>query len=169
MKRLLKLGLFFLVLLILDLSLKSYVFHNVSKMSWMHPFYPYGGIGVFENFLGVSFSINHVENTGAAWGILSNYTKSLFILRIVIVVALGIYIGFFNKNRKTDFPFLLIITGAIGNILDFFFYGKVIDMFHFIFFGYSYPVFNLADAMITIGIGWLIVVFIMQNFKKLKS
>ena len=45
--------------------------------------------------------------------------------------------------------------GALCNILDYFFYGHVIDMLHFVFWGYDYPVFNVADSFICIGVFWL--------------
>jgi Lipoprotein signal peptidase len=45
----------------------------------------------------------------------------------------------------------LIVTGAIGNAFDYWRYGHVIDFLHFTFWGSSFPVFNLADAYITLG------------------
>lgn len=45
----------------------------------------------------------------------------------------------------------LIMGGATGNLIDYFRFGYVIDMFHFTFWGYSFPVFNFADAAISIG------------------
>jgi len=134
-------------------------------MSWLYPFYPYGGIGIFKDFLGISFSINYVDNTGAAWGLLAKYPHFLFSIRIFIVIGLLIYLAKFNFDKAKDLPLLLIITGAIGNILDFIFYRKVIDMFHFNFWGYSYPIFNLADAMITVGIVWLFITFFKKKIK----
>ena len=50
-----------------------------------------------------------------------------------------------------------IIVGAVGNLVDYVAYGFVVDMFHFILWGYDYPVFNVADTAITVGMGWLIV------------
>jgi signal peptidase II len=134
----------------------------VNKMSWIYPSYPFGGIGVFRDFLGISFSINHVENTGAAWGIFNKFPSFLFFVRMVIVTGLIVYLAL-RSDRRRDLPLLLIITGAIGNMLDYIFYKKVIDMFHFNFWGYSYPVFNIADMMITIGIIWLFLVLIKKK------
>lgn len=145
-----------LFLLVSDICIKYYTVMHIPTMSWMHPFYPYGGIAVFKDFFGVSLSLNKVENLGAAWGLFAAYSDYLFYLRILVVIGLMVYL-FLNKNSWKAFPLMLIITGAIGNILDFVFYKHVIDMFHFNFFGYSYPVFNLADAMITVGIMLLIV------------
>jgi len=168
-KRGLKLLIIFCVLIILDIASKYYVSHFIEKMSWKHPFYPFGGIGVFKDFFGISFAINYVVNTGAAWGLFSKFPKFLFFLRIVIVIGLVIYLGFYNKDKKKDIPLALIITGAIGNIIDFIFYKKVIDMFHFVFWGYSYPIFNLADAMISIGIIWLFFTFFEKKMKRKKA
>jgi signal peptidase II len=155
----------FVFFLLLDIFSKYLVYKNIPVMGWQNPIYPYGGIGIFKNFLSISFSIVHVQNTGAAWGILSDYTNLLFYLRILIVIFLVIYILFFNKDKKKDLPLFLITTGAIGNILDIILYNKVIDMFYFRFYKFSYPVFNLADAMITVGIIYLIIIYTFFNKK----
>jgi len=169
MRRWIKLLILFIFLILIDIGTKNYVFHNVQKMSWLHPFYPYGGIGVFKDFLGISFSINLVENTGAAWGLFSKYPHVLFFIRVFIVIGLVVYLAIFNKDKRKDIPLILIITGAIGNILDIIFYKKVIDMFHFRFWNYSYPVFNFADFFITLGIILLFFTFISRKFKRAKK
>ena len=63
---------------------------------------------------------------------------------------------FFGKVKERRIPLALILTGAVGNLFDFFLYGHVIDMFHLNFWGYSYPVFNFSDLLITSGIAWLL-------------
>jgi signal peptidase II len=163
-KRYFKIFIIFIILVTLDIISKYWVYRNVAKMSFLYPFYPFGGIGIFKVF-GISFSINLVENTGAAWGLFDKYPLILFFIRVVIVLALIGYLLIFNRDRKKDLPLALIISGAIGNILDFIFYKKVIDMFHFNFWGYSYPVFNLADSMITIGIVWLFFTFLKRQMR----
>lgn len=118
--------------------------------------YPYGGIGVFQDFFGVSLSLTYVSNTGAAWGILSNYSLFLLIGRILLVSFLIWYVlrGKGPTIRLTALT--VIIAGAIGNIFDMLFYKHVIDMVKFVLWGYHYPVFNIADAAICTGIGLLI-------------
>ncbi|MEM1283417.1 MAG: signal peptidase II, partial [Chlamydiota bacterium] len=118
--------------------------------------FPFGGIAVFKNFFGVDFSIVHAINRGAAWGILSQYQQFLLVGRIILIVMVVVYALFFNSNRSYDMPLALIITGASANVLDYFLYGHVVDMFYFIFWGYHYPVFNVADSAICIGVAWLI-------------
>lgn len=117
--------------------------------------YPYGGLPVFQDFYGIDFSINYVINHGAAWGILAAYQKQLLYLRLVLIVAIFIYL-FFEKKIRNQIPLVLILAGALGNIVDVFVYGHVVDMFHFVFWGFDYPVFNVADSAICIGIGWLL-------------
>lgn len=121
------------------------------------PDFPYGGKAIFQNFLsGIDFSLNLVANQGAAWGIFSNYPNLLTYVRLGIVLFLITRI-FKNSIRLSKRCALsLICAGAIGNVLDHYKYGYVIDMLHFSFWNYDFPVFNLADAAIFLGTIWLI-------------
>lgn len=139
--------------IVVDFLTKAWTVAEIPVMS--SHIYPYGGIGVFQNIFGIEFSLIHTINRGAAWGILSNYQGALLIFRIVLIVGTFIYLKFFNTRRQWELPFALIIAGALGNVIDFFVYGHVIDMFHFVLWGYDYPVFNVADSTIFIGICWL--------------
>ncbi len=166
MNKWVKLILISLFLLSLDSALKYFVQKNVPRME--EHFYPYGGIGVFENFFGISLSLNYVENKGAAWGSFANYSTLLFYARVFIVLGLIVYLILANLTFKKLFPYWLVITGAIGNILDYIFYGHVVDMIHFVFGSYSFAVFNLADAMISAGI-LLLIIESFPSFKKRKA
>ena len=138
---------------ILDRLVKVYVDTNIAPATILSPFYPYGGVGVFQDLCGgIDFSINHVTNTGAAWGVFSTFSKFLLLLRIALIIGLMVYLFFLNKDKAKHFPLALILTGAIGNVLDHFIYGHVVDMFHFKFWGYSFAVFNVADATIFCGV-----------------
>lgn len=130
------------------------------------PSYPYGGIGVFKNFFGIEFSISHQVNRGAAWGMFADYQIPLLYLRIALIIGLLAYLLFFNRYQNWVFPFTLIIAGALSNVLDFFLYGHVIDMLHFVLWNYDFPVFNLADSAIFIGISLL---FLISTIEKKKS
>lgn len=124
------------------------------RPNWL--WYPYGGIGIFKNFLGIEFSLSHQINHGAAWGILADYQISLLYLRIVLIAFLFFYIVFFNKKPERNTPLVLIIAGATSNVIDYFLYGHVVDMLHFVLWGYDFPVFNLADSAIFIGVAYLL-------------
>lgn len=145
-----------LIILTADAVTKWLTQMYIPLMDHRFPVYPYGGIGIFKNILGIEFSISYLQNTGAAWGQFSNYQLPLLILRFVFIAGLLAYLFFVNKHPNRQIPLILIITGAIGNVIDYFLYGHVIDMFHFILWGYDFPVFNVADAAISIGIIWLL-------------
>lgn len=114
--------------------------------------YPYGGIGVFRNFLGgIDCTLTHVINPGGAWGIFSNFPRSLVVSRIIVVSMLFYYIVKTPTQFWKKLSLIAIFAGALGNIVDYFIYGHVIDMIHFSFWGLSLPVFNLADLSICVG------------------
>lgn len=151
-----KLCLIGLVVLLADFSLKFWVNQSLPLMSHSSPFYPYGGIGIFHHFLGIEFSLTHHTNTGAAWGLFQNWPMLLLTSRIVLISVMAAFFIFAKLERFYYIPIILILSGAIGNIIDYFVYGHVIDMFHFVLWGYDFPVFNLADAFICVAVGWLV-------------
>lgn len=127
-------------------------------------------IGEEIPLLGNVFKLLFVENDGMAFGWMSGggTVKTLLsIFRIVAVIALFIIIFRITK-KGTKFGVLfglsLITAGAMGNIIDCLFYGKVfhyagwlhgrvVDMFSISFFP---PIFNFADAAITVGVFYMI-------------
>jgi signal peptidase II len=117
--------------------------------------YPFGGIPIFS-FGGITFSLNSIANTGMAWGFFADCPGVLFTIRIFILLGLIFF-------APKQFPIWLIITGAFGNALDYCLYGKVIDFFHFTFWGYSFPIFNIADSCITIGV--IVLIFFSRQHK----
>lgn len=152
-----------LSILLLDAVTKYFTQEALPLIAYSDSYYPYGGVGVFENFGGVEFSLVHAINRGAAWGVLSNFQVPLLILRIILVAVLAYFLLFLNKHRLWRLPLTLIVAGATGNIIDYFIYGHVIDMFHFVLWGYSFPVFNVADSAISLGITWM---FILSFFNE---
>lgn len=147
-----------IAILAADQLMKYFVHTEMPRMTHEAQWYPYNGVGVFENFLGIEFSIVHAVNFGAAWGMFSNFQVPLLILRVVLIMGLCLYLILFNKNKSLVLPFLCVIAGAAGNVIDYFIYGHVVDMFHFVLWGYDYPVFNIADAFICIGMAFLILI-----------
>lgn len=150
------------VVLVIDFTSKYYTQKYLPLIQKGAVWYPYGGIPVFKDFFGIEFSLVHATNKGAAWGLGASYQLPLMILRGCLIAGLLIYVCFFNKNKSYQIPLALIIAGAIGNVIDYFLYGHVIDMFHFVLWGYQYPVFNVADSAIFLGI----VSLLLLSFKK---
>lgn len=108
-------------------------------------------IPVIEGF----FSITSHRNTGAAWGIASG---QLTFFIIITIVALSIYAILykdcdFKKLPLYSIALSLIVSGTIGNFIDRIFKdGKVTDFLDFIIFGYDFPIFNVADCCLVIGV-----------------
>ena len=148
-----------------DALLKAYIHHEIPPMAVSTPIYPYGGIAVFQGWHDIDFSIVHVMNKGAAWGVFSSLQEYLLYARIAIIGGLLTYLLFVKASPYRKFCLMLIATGACGNVVDYFIYGHVVDMFYFNFWGYSYPVFNIADSAIFIGIVLLVAEAAMGKLK----
>lgn len=122
-------------------------------------------ITIINNF----FYINKIFNTGAAFSL---FTGNNFIL-IIIAIAVLIYIDRKViddiKSKISVISISMLIGGIIGNLFDRIVYGKVIDFLSFKFGTYSFPVFNLADTFICIGIFLLIVDFLRGDLNGNKS
>ena len=131
--------LFFLLLLgifivFFDQVIKQYSFDVYQSKIERFP-YTFHEWPVFENFYGISFYFSYLPNFGAAWGMLSDYQIPLLLARIVLVCAMVVYLLTSALNFWQSIAMTFIVSGAIGNIIDYFLYGHVVDMFHFIFFG----------------------------------
>jgi signal peptidase II len=150
LKKALSSKLWVIALLGLDALTKALV------LKWVPPLngsvYPFGGIGLFENFYGMNFSLNFVVNTGVAWGVFPNHYFLLLSLRLCVIAAMLGYLLFFRSSASSRTGLWLIVAGALGNIIDMFCYGHVIDFFHWQICGWSFPIFNIADSCITCGV-----------------
>jgi len=108
--------------------------------------------------------IRLVHNTGGAWGIFSDSTFGLGIFSLIVCLAIAVF--FFVTVKQTSrlqtIAFALIVAGGIGNAIDRFMQGYVIDFIEFSFF--DFPVFNVADIGVTCGFALLIIsMFVMMR------
>ncbi len=105
-------------------------------------------IVVINNF----FSISYVRNIGAAFGL---FAGKQILLIIVTMIFIYFLIDYILKIKKKDvfkiIYFSMILSGAIGNLIDRIFRGFVIDYLDFKLLFYDFPVFNLADILIVVG------------------
>lgn len=127
---------------------------------------------VINGFIDLGFT----ENRGMIFGVLNNkmphLSQILFIcVRILILIALSVFIWLKRKSPLLFiFPFLLIWAGALGNLVDSFKYGYVVDFIH-IQLGdlLNWPFyFNLADAFVTIGVCLILIKEIILSFRASK-
>ena len=115
-------------------------------------------IAVVDGF----FSITHIRNSGVAFGLFAEHQseyKALFFITVSTVAIIAILSIFhqlpeFKKAARTGL--ILIFSGAIGNLIDRILHKEVIDFIDFFYNGTHWPAFNVADACITIGVGFMI-------------
>lgn len=112
------------------------------------------------------FYITFCRNEGAAWSILSNQKIVLIISSLIALVIIYRYMYLFKINKRNNLAFGLLVGGIVGNLIDRVLYGYVRDFIDFYIFKYDYPVFNIADIAIVIGIVLLIVAIIKGEDKK---
>lgn len=111
------------------------------------------------------FSITYYQNTGAAWSILEGKTALLIGVSIVMLVLVYSMMFSFDENKLTNFSFGLLFGGIIGNLIDRILFGYVRDFISVVIFGYYFPIFNIADAAIVIGVILLIIETIKGEIK----
>lgn len=109
------------------------------------------------------FSLHYVQNTGAGFSILEGRMNLFYILTVVAVILLSyFYFTAKKEERLLRLSLILMIGGALGNFIDRLAYRYVIDFLDFIVFGYDFPVFNLADTFLTMGVGLFIVTYFFE-------
>jgi lipoprotein signal peptidase len=125
----------------LDIFVKQLVLLHMDKLP----------LFVVSFFGKVDLWIDLVYNKGAAWGSFAKFSQFLLVVRIIILFFV-LNLFFRSNDLVKKIAYSLVLAGALGNLYDTFSHGKVIDMVHFIFFGKSFGIFNLADASIFTGL-----------------
>lgn len=139
---------------IYKITLLVLLFDQIFKIIVNHTMKLYQEIKIIPNF----FSLYYVKNTGAAFSILKNNTTFLIIVTVIIIIILDKLIKQ-EKNLTTLSIVSLgfVMGGMFGNLIDRIIHKGVIDYLSFTFFTYSFPIFNLADIGITIGVFLLLI------------
>ena len=105
-------------------------------------------IKIFDKFL----YITKVYNDGISFSMLTGKRYLIIIISIIILVFLYFYMKKFKENKRNIIAFSLLIGGLLGNLIDRIIHGYVIDFIDFYIFNYNYPIFNIADVCICIGV-----------------
>lgn len=143
------------VLIVLDQLVKAWTVTNIA-------------LDTVEPFLPGFMSLAYLRNYGAAWSILQNQQWFFTIVTLVVVTALiWYYIKQIQGNIWTLFSLSLMIAGALGNFIDRIRLGYVVDMFHLDFI--SFPVFNVADICLSVGVGILFICIMKEENNGSKS
>ncbi|GAJ38716.1 signal peptidase II [Saccharococcus caldoxylosilyticus] len=98
------------------------------------------------------------RNRGAAWGILQGQFWLFYLITVIVVIGLIVYIQRLPRGERLFGVALgLMLGGAIGNFIDRLFRKEVVDFIHAYIGTYSFPVFNIADSALTIGVALLFI------------
>ena len=107
-----------------------------------------------------TFDLVYVQNYGVSFGLFSGNIYYLFIVIIgLIIVIFVIYLMIAAEKKLEKYAYFLIITGALGNIIDRALNSYVVDFISLHYKSFYWPAFNLADIYITIGIIMLLMSF----------
>lgn len=152
---------------VLLVTLIIVVADQVTKYAMRSNFFVGESIPILDGF----FNLTYVRNKGAAFGFGAAY-HDLF--RILMFLALPsaacVWLGFLIKgslkhNLLQTISYTLILAGAIGNLIDRFYLGYVVDLFDFYWGSYHFPAFNIADSSISIAAAILILEYLLSSYK----
>ena len=135
-------------IIVLDIWTKALVLRRID----LHE-----AVEVIPNF----FQLVHVRNTGAAFGIGANAASKIvpLLLNIGALAVFGVVVVYALRSSVTDRVLQtglhLILGGAVGNLLDRFRFGYVVDFLDVYIGRHHWPAFNVADSAICIGIALL--------------
>ena len=153
MKKLKNIFIISIVIFLVDQMTKLLIYNNSSLDN---------SVNIIPNF----FSITYTKNYGAAWSIMQN--QRLFLIMISLAALLLIcYIMYKEKkiNKYQNMYYGFLIGGIVGNLFDRIIHGYVIDFFDFNIFGYNFPIFNISDIFIVVGIIMVIIETFLGGFK----
>ena len=144
--------LIFLLLVSFDLLSKYIVFNNIDLYQFIKITY--------------FFDITHIHNFGVSFGLFAGTIPSLVLIVIgLFVTAFVIYLYINSRDGLESWGLLIIICGAIGNIVDRSINGYVIDFLYLHINQYYWPAFNFADIYISLGIIMIIVNMVKKIIK----
>lgn len=108
------------------------------------------------------FSLTHVQNFGAGFSIMQNARTTFLIITPICLVGFT-YLFIKSNDKLSKTALLLMISGTIGNFIDRIVRIYVVDFLDFIIFGWDFPIFNVADIFLTIGVCLYIIALIKEE------
>ncbi|NCC55309.1 MAG: signal peptidase II [Erysipelotrichia bacterium] len=111
------------------------------------------------------FSLTYVQNTGAAWSMLEGKMIFFYIISVIAIIAMILYFRTLKEYQfLSKMGIVLMISGTLGNFIDRLFLNYVRDFLDFIIFNYDFPVFNVADMCLCIGIAMILLDEFMDHY-----
>lgn len=108
------------------------------------------------------FSLTYVQNFGAGFSIMQNARTTFLIITPICLIGFT-YLFIKSNDKLSKTALLLMISGTIGNFIDRIVRIYVVDFLDFIIFGWDFPIFNIADIFLTIGVCLYIIALIKEE------
>ena len=108
------------------------------------------------------FSLTYVQNFGAGFSIMQNARTTFLIITPICLIGFT-YLFIKSNDKLSKTALLLMISGTIGNFIDRIVRIYVVDFLDFIIFGWDFPIFNVADIFLTIGVCLYIIALIKEE------
>ena len=108
------------------------------------------------------FSLTYVQNFGAGFSIMQNARTTFLIIAPICLIGFT-YLFIKSNDKLSKTALLLMISGTIGNFIDRIVRVYVVDFLDFIIFGWDFPIFNVADIFLTIGVCLYIIALIKEE------
>lgn len=111
-------------------------------------------VRIIEDF----FSLTYVKNPGVAFGWFPDWRLPPILMALSMILIIAYYsLKLPEEERLTRWSLALLVGGAVGNLYDRVIYGFVVDFFLFHFGSFDFPVFNVADIAIDLGVFMLFI------------
>ncbi|MCD6224704.1 MAG: signal peptidase II [Deltaproteobacteria bacterium] len=142
------------------------ILDQITKLAILNNLEFYSSVTVIPGF----FNLTHILNPGGAFGFMANQSAGTRGMLFIVISSLAVCLIFYfycntpPAYRLLQTAFALIFGGAIGNMIDRFRFGKVVDFLDFYLGELHWPAFNVADSAISTGICIFIIHII---FKKM--
>lgn len=140
--------LFIVALVGLDQFVKYWVSANIA-------------LGTSHGFIPGLMNLTNLHNDGAAWSILEGQQWLFYLITLAAVVVLAYLMRQWRTNRWKMIALSLIMAGALGNFIDRVHQHYVVDMFELL--PINFPVFNVADSCLTVGVIALIIIILKED------
>lgn len=107
-------------------------------------------IPIIDNFLYIT---SH-RNAGAAWGIFQGKMMFFYLITLAVIAVVIVWMTRLDikKDKWLMIALALILGGAVGNLIDRVLYQHVVDFIDTYILGYDFPIFNIADSALCIGV-----------------
>ena len=140
--------LFIVALVGLDQFVKYWVSANIA-------------LGTSHGFIPGLMNLTNLHNDGAAWSILEGQQWFFYLITLAAVVVLAYLMRQWRTNQWKMIALSLIMAGALGNFIDRVHQHYVVDMFELL--PINFPVFNVADSCLTVGVIALIIIILKED------